>query len=194
MTKLVVFDAYGTIVNRTKKMGVYHELKKLAGVTGYEINPLTNPITFEDCAELLDVHLPYTGLLENLETEINSIKPFPEVIEVLKILKQRNKKLAVCSNLAQPYAKPIVDIFGDLFDHYIWSFEVGYTKPSSQIYEKVEEVFGMSGKDIHMVGDTYDCDFEEPRNRGWTATFLDRSGKSEHCSISRLNSLFLDIK
>jgi len=194
MTKAVVFDAYGTIVTRTQKLGVYHGLKKLAGVTGYDVNPLTNPITFEECAELLGVHLDHTGLLENLETEVKSIKAFPEVIDVLKILKSRGKKLVVCSNLAQPYAKPITDIFGDLFDHYVWSFEVGHTKPSAEIYEKVEELLGMSGKDIHMIGDTYDCDYEGPRNRGWTATFLDRAGRSKYNSISRLNSLFLDIK
>ena len=194
MTKAVVFDAYGTIVSRGKKLSVWHDLKKKAGVTGYEVNPLTNPITFDECAELLGVHLDNTGLRENLELEVKSIKPFSEVMDVLEILKKRGKKLVVCSNLAQPYAKPITDIFGDIFDHYVWSFDVGHTKPSAEIYEKVEELLGMSGKDIHMVGDTYDCDYEGPRNRGWTSSFLDRAGRSKYNSISRLNSLFLDIK
>jgi HAD superfamily hydrolase (TIGR01549 family) len=194
MTKAVVFDAYGTIVKRTQKLSVWHDLKKKAGVADYKYNPLTNNMTFDECAGFLGVTLSDTNLLENLELEVNSIKAFPEVMEVMQILKNRGKKIVICSNLAQPYAQPITDIFGEMVDHYVWSFEVGHVKPEAQIYEKVEELLGMSGKDIHMVGDTFECDFEGPRNRGWTASFLDRKGTSKHYSISRLNSIFLDIK
>jgi HAD superfamily hydrolase (TIGR01549 family) len=194
MTKAVVFDAYGTIVKIAKRTHPYKQLKSLAGVSGFDINPLTSSITFEECAELLGVHLLSTKLLKDLEKEIKAVKEFPEVMGVLDILRSRGKKLVVCSNLAQPYAQPIIDIFGDKFDHYVWSFEVGYSKPQKEIYEAVEARLGMSGKDIHMVGDTYKADVEGPRELGWTSTLLDRTGKSPYYSISRLNSLFLDIK
>lgn len=196
--KAVVFDAYGTLVRIGKKANP-NPFKMVSGGRKDEaFNPLTTPITLEDYDKHFQDKRHYVNALEQakkaLDAEIATIKPFPEAMDVIKALRGKDYKIAVCSNLAQPYAKPIVDIFGDLVDSYIWSFEVGFAKPQEGIYKAVEDSLNASGQDIHMIGDTYDCDFMGPKNFGWNATFLDRTGKSKYYSVSRLNSIFLDIR
>lgn len=192
--KAVVFDAYGTLVRIVKKSNP-NPFKLIYDGKNEEFNPLVSPITLEDYAKYYGVdESKLTMANKALQRDLSSIKPFDESVDVIKILRNKGYKISVCSNLAQPYAKPIVDIFGDLVDEYIWSFDVGYAKPQEGIYKAVEERLGTSGNDIHMIGDTYDCDYMGPKNFGWNATFLDRTGKSKYYSVSRLNSLFLDLK
>jgi HAD superfamily hydrolase (TIGR01549 family) len=196
--KAVVFDAYGTLVRIGRKSNP-NPFKMVSGNKRIEgVNPLISPISLEEYDRAFHHDPDYTNKLTEaaaaLTKELKAIKPFPESVDVLKTLKRAGYKTCVCSNLAQPYAQPVIDAFGELVDEYVWSFEAGFAKPQEGIYKAVEERLGLSGKDIHMIGDTYDCDYTGPIKFGWSATFLDRKGKSKYYSVSRLNSLFLEVK
>jgi len=190
MTKAVVFDAYGTIVKIHERTYPYKQLKNLTDINGFKhLNPLTHPVTFEETVAFAGGSLKLPHLMDQLSIELKSIKEFADVKQTLEVLKKRGMKLVVCSNLAHPYAQPIVHIFGDVFDHYVWSFAEGYTKPDIEIYMAVEKALWMYGTDIHMVGDTFKADVESPRNFGWNSTLLDRTGDNQYDSISSLTQL-----
>jgi HAD superfamily hydrolase (TIGR01549 family) len=198
--KAVVFDAYGTIVKIGKKTKPLNPYKMISGnIKNHGYNPVTMELSLKDYDEIMQGSSAYIdNYIEAeiaLQKEIKSIKPFPEAMDVMKILKKHGIKIAVCSNLAQPYAQPIIDIFGDVVDEYVWSFNT-FAKPDIRIYQIVEERLGLLGNDIHMIGDSYINDYMTPKEfMGWSATFLDRTGgDAGHPSVSRLNSIFLDIQ
>ena len=112
-----------------------------------------------------------------LAEEIASIRAYPEVLDVLGEARYRGFSMAVCSNLAMPYAKGVLDVLGeDAVDAWVWSFECGAIKPDAAIYRSVEEKLGISPFQLIMTGDTWDADVEAPRRQGWRSIHMDRSG------------------
>jgi FMN phosphatase YigB (HAD superfamily) len=201
-TKIVVFDAYGTLVEIKNKKRPFIGLNKYlmehnADYQGFNefFSPLTQPLGLKDL--LLKTNLKDESLLhfyENeLKAEIDSIHPYPESVSVLNMLKNLNYHIVICSNLALPYADPIIKIFGKLVDHYVWSFNAHYMKPQKGIYQTVEDCFSphLSQHKEHflMVGDTYECDVKAPMEFGWNAIYLNRSGIKNKQEIETLSEI-----
>ena len=81
----------------------------------------------------------------------------------------------MCSNLAKPYALPVLSLLPFEFDAYAWSFEVGVVKPDHRIYNTVWQSLALSPGEVLMVGDTYEADCLGPRRVGMHAIHLARN-------------------
>ncbi|MGO4306945.1 HAD family hydrolase [Cupriavidus sp. RAF12] len=121
--------------------------------------------------------LDISALEQKLLTERGSIRLFDDTIPTLLELKARGIKLAIASNLAAPYAPPLLDLLPFKFDAYAWSFEVGHLKPSAEIFEWVTSRLGVPAAATLMLGDTYKADYVGALQAGLPARHLVRPPK-----------------
>lgn len=167
----VCFDVFGTLIVRERgRVTPYMRLAR-----GDERLPfMTRDVGVEVFAEELGLSHLMPVIQHELGEELQSIKLYPEVDQVLKKLRARGKKIAVCSNLAQAYGPAVRDLLPGL-DGYSLSYEVGAAKPDPAIYQNVCNMLGSRPRDVLFVGDSRRCDFEGPQNFGMQARLVDRS-------------------
>jgi HAD superfamily hydrolase (TIGR01549 family) len=193
--KTIAFDCFGTLAYIARPTHVFSKLAKLSVRSG--INPRTvmaNPWSLSRAATELGVRAT-PAELQKLESELlaetESIALFPETREVLTGLKAAGYQVAVCSNLALPYAAPIEALLGDLLDVRAWSFEVGAIKPDAAMYQALLAKTGNTANEILMVGDSRSADYEGARAAGITAMHLMRGQSALHeGQISTLHGAF----
>jgi HAD superfamily hydrolase (TIGR01549 family) len=105
-------------------------------------------------------------------------------------LQRRGIKIALCSNLAEPYAAPIQRLLPVQLDAYAWSFERKAMKPDRALYEEVCEMLDCAPKQVLMVGDTQLADVDGPRRAGMQAILLDRKQTQDtKDTLSTLNGV-----
>lgn len=117
----------------------------------------------DDALQELGVHL---------QAELASIEPLPGTFDVLTRLRECGYRLAIVSNLATPYAKPIEDWLGSLIDVQVLSFEIGAAKPSAVIYGEACRRLGLRPSEVLMIGDSLRNDVEGPMAAGLQARHL----------------------
>lgn len=178
--KAIVLDAYGTLCEIRDKRGPFAKLARLSPDRAQARDLLmTHPLTLRQAASELHVESVDLDELEaDLRAELGSIQLYPEVIDVLNAVRQQGVKLAIASNLAQPYAEPLLRLLPFPFDVYAWSFEVGALKPDPHIFQWACERLGVQPGDALMVGDTLEADYLGARAASMRALHLDRTGMS----------------
>lgn len=181
--RAVVFDAFGTLCEITDSRRPFLRLAVDCADRKRARNLLmTRPLAnIQKAAAQLKVDSVDIDSLEtDLAAELASVRLYPEVIEILVTLRARGLKLAIASNLATPYAQPLLRLLPFEFDAYAWSFEVGYMKPDPRIFAWVCKRLNFSARDILMVGDTFAADYQGAVAGGLHAVHLDRNGTSNH--------------
>jgi len=142
---------------------------------------MTSSLSLRDAARELQVEgIDLDELEADLAVELASVRLYPEVIEMLEAVRARGFKIAIASNLAAPYAAPLLRLLPFKLDVYAWSFEVGYLKPDPRIYRWTCHRLGIEPEQALMVGDTFVADYEGARGAGMHALYLDRAGTSKH--------------
>lgn len=192
--RAVVFDAFGTLVQLHDRRRPYRRLLDFSVAAGRKPHPddaariMRSDCDLRGVAAWLGVP-EETELLAEIESdlaiELASIDLFPETITTLEVLREKGIRTGLCSNLAQPYARPVLDLLPFTLDAYAWSFEVGAVKPESAIYEAVSRMLALAPEEILMVGDTYEADCLGPRRQGMPALHLVRQGTSQDASFIR---------
>jgi len=193
--KAIAFDCFGTLAQIQAPSQAYRNLIKLMPT---HFQPparravMANAWTFPETIQQLGVCLPeddLEGQLRMLQDELASIALFPETLTVLRELRQRGYKLALCSNLALPFAAPIEALLGPLLDVKIWSFEVQCIKPEGAIYQKLCEALALPAEDVLMVGDSLASDYTGARAAGLHARHLTRDTPHQRMGRTRIRSL-----
>jgi HAD superfamily hydrolase (TIGR01549 family) len=115
------------------------------------------------------------ALEADLAAELARIELYSETIDVLTSFRARGIKLAIASNLAMPYAAPLVALLPFELDVYAWSFEVGYLKPSRRIFAWTCKRLGVLPEDTLMIGDSLTADYDGARAAGLHAIHLRRA-------------------
>ena len=197
-----MFDFYGTVVDMqaglTEAMAAYLREK------GYTANPPCRLVTwwrrthFENSMidALLDrEHTPYREIghqavdytleragiphtaeeVRRLVSEIERLKPFPDVVDALTALKQGGHSLVVLSNgdpdmLARgvPYSGT-----GHLFDRLISVAEAGSFKPHVATYRTAAQLIGVEPEQVLFVANhAFDC--VGAKAFGMRTAFVDR--------------------
>jgi len=121
-----------------------------------------------------------------LYAELASVRPFDDALRALESLKRAGLKVALCSNLAAPYAIPAKLLLPE-FDAYAWSFDVGAIKPEPAIYEYLLKRLDCRASSIAMIGDTLEADVLGPGRLGMHGFHLQRdatSGPERFASLS----------
>jgi FMN phosphatase YigB (HAD superfamily) len=185
--KAIVFDAYGTLLRIDDKRRPYARLLEAIRETGREITQedkkrvMTSNVGLVGVTELFQCHISgslLSALEQDLFSELMSVSLYPDVELTLNTLRDRGYKIAVCSNLAAPYALPVKTLLPFEFDAYVWSFEAAAVKPEAAIYDKTCTSLACLPEEIIMVGDTLLADYRGPRQFGMQSLHLARNGKS----------------
>lgn len=180
MIKAVLFDAYGTLCEIRERHNPYKPILKAwpSGLAGAYEAIITRNATPAELAEEAGLDALRIKKIEaNISAEIASICLFSDVTETLARLNKSGLKWGVISNLATPYAQPLLDLLPIAPDACIWSFAVGYRKPEKAIYDCACKSFGLTPSEILIVGDSYENDFNAPRQLGMQAKLLSREAK-----------------
>jgi HAD superfamily hydrolase (TIGR01549 family) len=178
--KTIAFDCFGTMAYIARPAHVFGALAR-RGIRG-SVDPrmvMCFPWTLTQAAHELGIEIEADELAQMesaLSEEVASITLYPETREVLTHLRDEGYQIAVCSNLALPYAKPVQAQLGDLLDIEVWSFEVGALKPSPDIYSALLARAASAAHETLMVGDSATADYAGARNSGLEALHLVREG------------------
>lgn len=169
----IAFDAFGTLLHFDgRRLNPYFRL-----INGLENAPrlpfLTRNVPPAVFAEELGLAHLIPLIERELADEIEAIKPFDDVLDTLRRLRNAGHKIVVCSNLAQPYGEVVKRLLPDL-DGYVFSFEVGAKKPDPAIYRAVCDAFHCLPQDVLFIGDSKRADFDGPRQFGMRSRLINR--------------------
>ena len=182
--KTIAFDCFGTLAYISNPKHPYKQLlQRKSRESGDPRTVMTKPVTLWGAAQEFGIRMaPWElAMLEkDLEQELASIRLYPETREVLGQLFLAGYQIAVCSNLALPYAEPVKRLIGDLLGFQVWSFEVGALKPSPDIYASLLKRCDSTASETLMVGDSSTADYEGARALGLDALHLVRDTIIEH--------------
>ncbi len=108
-----------------------------------------------------------------LVSEIEKLKPFPDVITALDKLRAQGYQLAILSNGDRDMLEAAEPHIGFKFDQVISVQQAGYFKPHWRTYAKAEEVIGEDRSSILFVANhAFDC--IGAKSYGMRAAFIDR--------------------
>lgn len=182
----VLFDAFGTLCDiRIKRrpfarLARFHPDRRRAREL-----IMTRALSLREAAYELQVQDADLAVLEEeLATELASIHLYAEVIGVLEGLRASGIKIGIVSNLAAPYARPLLRLLPFAPDACAWSFEVGWLKPDPRIFSWVCERLNVAASGALMVGDTFADDYAGALASGLSAMHLDRRGRNSRPNIA----------
>ncbi|WP_281686836.1 HAD family hydrolase [Pseudomonas citronellolis] len=193
-TKAVIFDAFGTLLRIGARKQPYLQLMRLAREAGRPPHAddartlMTQELGLAAAAERFQTPLPMSSLAElerDLLEELSSVTLYPDALPAINMLREAGIRVAVCSNLAAPYAVPVKLLLPTL-DAYCWSFNVGAIKPEPAIYQHVAHQLACSPSSLSMIGDTLDADCLGPRRCGIRGYHLCRQGEAAEDAFSDL--------
>jgi len=197
--KALAFDQYGTIVDMQK--GLTEAVTPFLKRKGWEGEPGSfvtwwRRTHFESSMidALIDCgHTPYRQIGHRavshvmdrcaiaytqaevawLVGQIETLKPFPDVVAALGKLRGAGYKLAILSNGDRDMLKAAGPHIGFPFDHVISVQEAGYFKPHWKTYAKAEEIIGEERASILFVANhAFDC--IGAKAYGMRSAFIDR--------------------
>lgn len=177
---------FGTLLRIGEKRYPYRQLLEQLRIVGRQPQSddaariISANVGLASAALLLGIDLPASGMapLEiDLYQELLTVELIPEVLPTLHVLRAESFKLALCSNLAAPYAVPVKLLLPPL-DVCVWSFEVGAVKPQPTIYKVLCEQLDCTPHEMIMIGDTPEADHSAPRSLGIHGFHLARQGDS----------------
>lgn len=181
MIEAVIFDVYGTLLQIGERRRPFRQLMRWARSQGRQ--PLaddartlmTRNLGLAGAASLFSTQLSHdelAGLELDLYAELASVRPYDDSLQALERLKEAGLKVALCSNLAAPYAVPTKLLLPE-FDAYAWSFDVGAIKPEPAIYQHLIERLGCKLSSIAMIGDTLEAERDGIRGSGRFTNLMD---------------------
>lgn len=182
--RVIVFDAFGTLVQITKGRSPYLKLMKWFKDHGRKPTVLdakiiqTHSLEIPELAMLFGKEIPaylIDELNHDLQLDLNSIELYKDTIPTLQNLKDQGFQIALCSNLALPYGERLKKLLPNLFDIVIFSYEVVTIKPEAKIYKIICEKFDCKMYDILFIGDHPVLDVEIPISLGMSARLIDRN-------------------
>ncbi|HGO9799664.1 HAD family hydrolase [Pseudomonas aeruginosa] len=195
-SQAVVFDVFGTLLRIGVRKKPFLNLMKLAREMGRRPTPLdarllmTEDIGVVGAAELLGIRgeLPQLAIIEKeLFCELSTVELFPDSLPAIRMLQAEGIQVAVCSNLAAPYAIPAKLLLPGL-DAYCWSFASGAIKPEPDIYTRVADQLNCPLSRLIMIGDTLEADCLAPRRCGMQGFHLIRNGRADQDTFTDLVS------
>lgn len=205
----VVFDAFGTLVERRIAANPYRQLLREGMRQGRAVQPADfRTVMTLDCdltamAARLGIDLSARSLAEIqalLDADIAGVHPFSDAVEGVDLLQQNGIAVAICSNLAMPYGSVVSSLFPGL-DAYAYSFRLGTLKPDPVIYQWVCQSLGVASggrladeaREVHMIGDSQRCDREGPRAAGLQGHFLHRRGAGDFSNLFQFALKIVEI-
>jgi putative hydrolase of the HAD superfamily len=115
---------------------------------------------------------------------------YPEVIETLRALSERELKLAVVSNFDSRLCNILAGLgAASWLDDIFVSSEVGYAKPDRRIFDFVLRSRHLAATDVLHIGDSVANDIGGAANAGVKGILVDRKGSHDRDAIPRVANL-----
>lgn len=171
MLKGIIFDVYGTLLMRQRTMRRWPCCVD-------SVHCMTNDIDVYRWRTLKGLPLSESEvqeLVSIIEEDVKEIVPFPDVIPTLLELRKLNIRIAVGSNLAKPYAKPIEDLLHRYIDDWGLSYRMSLLKPQPEFFMSICEQMKLQTSEVLMVGDTYSSDIKGGIGAGLETVMIDRN-------------------
>ena len=175
--RALVFDAFGTLAEIQDRRRPFARLARFSRDRRQRELLMTSAISLQEAGGALGGdHIDMAALDADLAAELASIRLFPDVVGTLEEARARGLKVGIASNLAAPYAEPLLRLLPFEPDVCAWSFEVGYLKPDPRIFALICEQLNVAACEALMVGDTFRDDYAGALASGLHALLLDRRG------------------
>ena len=175
---VIALDVFGTLLRIAGKRHPYRALFAALGVDAAPAARLamTQNLTIKELAARLrpDADIDLSEIRSDIQAEVDSVEPFPEVAQALEGLKLAGYRLALVSNLAPPYARAVREKLPPVFEAAVFSFEVGAVKPEPAIFNVLCARLNVAPPRVLMVGDRHRDDVDGARRFGMSALHLDR--------------------
>lgn len=168
----ICFDAFGTLIEIADKRRPFRALLSGQSAGHRAIDVLTQPLGLREVAKKLAVAIGEARLIElelDLAAECASIQVRHGMDRIWSAVRRAELRIGVCSNLAQPYAEPLLASLPGIPDALILSFEVGFIKPQPVIFQIVCQKLRLVPEQILFVGDTLEADVMGPGEIGMPA-------------------------
>ena len=186
MIQAIFFDAFGTLCEIREKRNPYKPIIKAwpSGVAdAYQALMTRDSSPAELAKEAGCTPEAIQKMEEGIAAEVASMCLYPEVPALLESIKKRGLKWAIVSNLATPYAQPLLKLLPFAPDAWAWSFAVGYRKPQEGIYQHACKALGVEPSAVLMVGDSLVNYYKPPKQLGMQARFLKRPGMDKNTTV-----------
>lgn len=173
--RLVVFDIGSTIVAASPGQPAARIAEQLGLTTAqrHALNRalMTRPFTRPDDVatfvrdELVVGDSAVDGVVAEVwRAQEGEAVPFPGAQEVLSRLWERGLRLALLSNIWEPYVRSVWRHFGPIFERTVppelrlFSCREGMMKPDAGLFGRLLDAAGVAAEDVVMVGDSYVID------------------------------------
>ncbi|MEO0255032.1 MAG: HAD family hydrolase [candidate division WOR-3 bacterium] len=181
----------------------YEEVKEISSKVWelYRVNPINNKeVTLNIMVEEILKNLKIRKSKKMVESLVKIYEEYlykaglsvdKEVIEVIKILKERGFKLGIVSNTpGGNVEKKILEDAGisSFFDIMLFSSFEGVRKPHPEIFMKVINFFKIKPEELLHIGDTPELDIEGPLKIGARAILWNPKGKKVKEDIISINN------
>lgn len=195
MITTVLFDLYGTLLQLTRDSKPYvtlarHE-SKMYTRKALRLSLINNCVNLTDYADLIG--LSSQNGIDELEVElakdIKSAELFEDTLPVLKVLKKKQIKTVLVSNLATPYKQTVTDHnLENYFDSIVFSCDCGLVKPDPLIYQLALDRVNSPTEETIMIGDSHKSDYKGPSEIGIKSLLLVRDG-DKNLELNTVSSL-----
>lgn len=179
LIQAVFFDAFGTLCEIREKRNPYKPIIKawpLGVADAYQTMMTRDSSPAALAREAGCTPEDIEKIESGIAVEVISMCLYPEVTAVLDAIQKRDLKWAIVSNLATPYAEPLLKLLPFVPNVCSWSFAVGYRKPEEGIYLHACKALDVEPSSVLMVGDSLENDYNTPKQLGMQARHLKRSG------------------
>lgn len=197
MTKAIIFDLWGTIIETGVVPSPSRQVKYFLRVqqsfpdfiVAFEHSFMTKKFNslqeaFENVVKDFNLKIPdfvYEKLVGTWNKNAILSKIYPETLEVLQELKNRGYKLYLLSNTDQFSFEQINTKFqlNELFDKVYPSFETGLLKANIEAYKQILKENDLNAEDVIMIGDSVDSDIKSAERAGIKGILVDRNDTRE---------------
>lgn len=189
----LVFDLYGTLVTRGEGWRAYREL--IYTLAPWKWAKARRGALTLDLPDVSAFRRHFGGRFgppdehfERMVDEgIRAVELFDESLAVLDEARRRGLALALVSNLATPYKRPVFELgLAERFDVLVFSCEVGLAKPDAAIFEHAAARLGLPLAELVMIGDSRHDDVRGARGVGMAAIHIDPRGRGDIRRIGEL--------
>ncbi|MGV8169208.1 MAG: HAD family hydrolase [Candidatus Nanoarchaeia archaeon] len=212
MTKAIIFDLWGTVVETgvvpspSRQVRYFLRVQQSFSdfIVAFEHSFMTKKFNslqeaFEQVVKDFNLRIPgfvYEKLVGTWNKNAILSKMFPDVEEVLKELKKRGYKLYLLSNVDQFSFEQVNEKFKltELFDKVYPSYETGLLKANPEAYKQILKENKLKEADVVMVGDSLDSDVKSAEKAGIKGILIDRrdtrDAEDKIISLSQLLDMF----
>lgn len=199
--KAIIFDLYGTLIKFNQREFLVEMNSSFQNVRNKnkraELKSLL-AIKYESDAEMYLGWCRAMGVEDPLDEQIDlcrniiekhllKISCFDGARSLLGFLKRRGFKLALLSNSAQAFIKPLTLLeLETFFDHIAFSCNTGLVKPDLNSYLSICENLDVQPEDCLFIGDSLENDYKAPTSIGMKAVCLGTQSEKQDTDLSRI--------